>query len=225
MNECLIRASSLSKIMTEPRTKSEGALSQGAKTYLRELAKQSIYGVDFEFSSKEIEKGVLVEEEAIALVGKVYGLTLSKNSERRTKDGLTGEPDIVTPTHGRDVKSAWSLKTWRAFGEEVQDAAYEWQARAYMALWDLAEWHIDYCLLDTPEHLIGYEPIQLHMVGHIPARMRVTSWRITRDAEQEARIFQKIAAAQDYFGNLIAAFDAAHTPAPGRCQAPALLMP
>ena len=87
---------------------------------------------------------------------------------------------------------------------------YEWQCRAYMALWDLPVWYVDFCLVDTPESLVGYEPVQLHMVSHIPERLRVTSWRIERDADKEARIFEKIAAAQDYYRQVVREFDAAH---------------
>lgn len=210
MSEPIFRASSLGRLMTEPRTKSEGALSQGAKTYVRELAKQEVFGVEFEFGSKETEKGILVEDESIALVNSVYGLSLVKNTERRTSRGLTGEPDLVASDHGRDVKSAWSIKTFRAFQEEVEDQMYEWQCRAYMALWDLPVWYVDFCLVDTPEHLVGYEPVQLHMVSHIPERLRVTSWRVERDADKEARIFEKIAAAQDYYRQVVREFDAAH---------------
>ena len=54
------RCSSLGKLMTEPRSKSEGVLSVGAKTYIRELAAQEIFGVEFEVSSKAIEKGIEV---------------------------------------------------------------------------------------------------------------------------------------------------------------------
>ena len=55
------RCSSIGKLMTEPRSKSEGVLSVGAKTYIRELAAQEIFGVDFEVSSKYIEKGIEAE--------------------------------------------------------------------------------------------------------------------------------------------------------------------
>lgn len=41
------RCSSIGKLMTEPKSKSEGPLSVGAKTYIRELAAQEIFGVDF----------------------------------------------------------------------------------------------------------------------------------------------------------------------------------
>ena len=62
---------------------------------------------------------------------------------------------------------------------------------AYMALWDLPVWYVDFCLVDTPESLVGYRPVQLHMVSHIPERLRVTSWRIERDADKGARIFER----------------------------------
>lgn len=212
MSDPIFRASSIGRLMTEPRSKSEGILSQGAKTYIRELAKQDIFGVEFEFGSKETEKGILVEDESIALVNSVYGLALRKNTERRTRNGLTGEPDLIAEDlgFGRDVKSAWSVKSFRAFEEEAEDSLYEWQCRSYMALWDLPLWFVDFCLVDTPEHLVGYEPAQLHMVSHIPERLRVTSWRIERDAEKEARIFEKINAAQDYYRKVVREFDAAH---------------
>ena len=58
MLDLKIRASSVGRIMTNPRTKAEGILSVGAKTYLRELAKQEILGIEFEVSSKEMEKGI-----------------------------------------------------------------------------------------------------------------------------------------------------------------------
>lgn len=212
MTDPIFRASSLGRLMTEPRTKSEGALSQGAKTYIRELAKQAIFGVEFEFGSKETEKGILVEDESIALVNSVCGLSLTKNTERRTSLGLTGEPDLIAPDHGRDVKSAWSVKTFRAFQEEVEDSMYEWQCRAYMALWDLPLWYVDFCLVDTPEHLVGYEPVQLHMVSHIPERLRITSWRIERDLEKEARMFEKIVHATAYYKQVISEFDLSHQP-------------
>jgi hypothetical protein len=39
----IFRCSSLAKLMTNPKSKSE-SLSAGAKTYIKELAKQNFYG-------------------------------------------------------------------------------------------------------------------------------------------------------------------------------------
>lgn len=76
MSELLIRCSSIGKLMTEPKTKAEGPLSVGAKTHIRNLVAQEIFGVDFEVSSKEMEKGILLEPDAIALLNRVRGLLL-----------------------------------------------------------------------------------------------------------------------------------------------------
>ena len=65
------RCSSLGKLMTEPRSKSEGPLSVGAKTYIRELAAQEIFGVDFVVSSKAMEKGIEAEGDSIDLLNDV----------------------------------------------------------------------------------------------------------------------------------------------------------
>ena len=51
MRELLIRCSSLGKIMTSPTAaaiKAGEVLSEGAKTYLRGLVAQEIFGVDFD---------------------------------------------------------------------------------------------------------------------------------------------------------------------------------
>ena len=215
MNDILIRCSSLGKIMTEPKTKTEGILSVGAKTYIRELAQQEIFGIDFEFSSKETAKGIEVENDSIALLNRVRGLSLAKNAERRTNGLLTGECDLYDADRrrGHDLKSSWSAKTFPGWIKDCEDKLYEWQMRGYMMLWDAEEWEVNYALVDTPERLIGYEPLQMHVVSHIPEYMRLTSWAIQRDAEKEALIRTKVHAAQDYYREVIAEFDEIHKPA------------
>jgi hypothetical protein len=79
-----------------------------------------------------------------------------------------------------------------------------------MALWDLDRWHGQYCLVDTPEDLIRFEPIQLHIVGHIPEHHRVTTWTVERDASIEAAIREKVRAARDYYAQVIEEFDRTH---------------
>lgn len=215
MNDILIRCSSLGKIMTEPKTKAEGILSVGAKTYIRELAQQEIFGIDFEFSSKETAKGIEVENDSIALLNRVRGLSLAKNAERRTNGLLTGECDLYDSSRrrGHDLKSSWSAKTFPGWIKDCEDKLYEWQMRGYMMLWDADEWEVNYALVDTPERLIGYEPLQMHVVSHIPEHMRLTSWTIQRDAEKETLIRTKIHAAQGYYREVIAEFDEIHQPA------------
>lgn len=208
----LFRCSSIGKLMTEPRSKSEGPLSVGAKTYIRELAAQEIFGVDFEVSSKPMEKGIECEEDSIQLLNRVRGLSLSKNTERKTNDFITGEADLFNAEEkrGHDIKSSWSIATFPICIADCEDKLYEWQMRGYMALWDADEWEVNYCLVDTPDRLVTFEPMQLHVVSHIPEHMRVTTWTVKRDAEKEAAIYEKVKFAREYFNQVIEEFDRYH---------------
>ena len=212
MADVLFRCSSLGKIMTDPRTKSEGVLSAGARTYIRELAQQEIFGIDFEFSSKETQKGIEVEGESIALLNRVRGLSLTKNTERRDNGLITGECDLFDESarKGYDLKSSWSAKTFPGWVKDCEDKLYEWQMRGYMMLWDADSWEVVYALVDTPERLIGYEPLQMHVVSHIPEHMRLTGWVIERDKSKEDSIAERVAAARDYYAQVIREFDEIH---------------
>lgn len=211
MRPLKLRASSVGKIMTEPKSKSE-TLSVGAKTYLRELAAQDILGIEFEISGKELDKGLLCEDEAIATVGRVRGLELAKNKERREDEYFTGECDVFhAPTReGRDTKCSWSAASFPITVADCEDKVYEYQMRTYMRLWDAPRWHVDYVLLDTPVDLIRYEPLSLHIVSHIPEHHRVTTWTVTRDLEIEARMVEKVKAARLYYAEVMREFDTTH---------------
>ena len=211
-NELLIRCSSIGRLMTEPKTKAEGILSVGAKTYIRELAAQSIFGVDFEVRTKFMEKGTRCEGESIALLNKVRGLVLSKNTERRSNEFITGEADLFNAEarRGHDLKTSWSIATFPICTADCIDKLYEWQMRGYMTLWDAEEWEVDYALVTTPDDLIGYEPVTMHFVDHIPAHHRITSWTIKREAEKEALMIERIKAARIYYAEVIADFDRSH---------------
>lgn len=206
------RCSSIGKLMTAPKSKAEGPLSVGAKTYIRQLAAQEILGIDFEVSSKAMEKGIVCEQESINLLNSVRGLSLVKNTERKTNDYLTGECDLfdASKKRGHDIKTSWSAATFPILSIDCEDKLYEWQMRGYMMLWDADEWEVNYCLVDTPETLIGFEPMQMHVVSHIPDKMRVTTWKIQRDKEKEAEIIEKVKAAREYYAQVIQEFNATH---------------
>lgn len=212
MSELKFRCSSIGKLMTEPKTKAEGPLSVGAKTYIRTLVAQQLFSVAFEISSKPIEKGLQVESDAIALLNRVRGLDLVKNSERRNNEFITGECDLFDPPRrrGHDIKCSWSLGTFPITAKDCEDKLYEWQMRGYMALWDASEWEVNYCMVDTPEHLIGFEPMQMHLVSHLPEAMRVTSWTIQRDLDKEAAIYEKITYARVYYQLVLEEFAHEH---------------
>ncbi|MFY3433942.1 hypothetical protein ACOTI9_14945 [Achromobacter mucicolens] len=215
MRDIKFRCSSIGKLMANPTAaaiKAGEVLSVGAKTYIRELAQQEILGIDFEFSSKETQKGLEVEDLSIALLNRVRGLSLVKNAERRTNEWLTGECDLYDDVRrrGHDLKSSWSAKTFPGWLVDAIDSGYEWQMRGYMMLWDADQWEVNYALVDTPERLIGFEPIQMHLVSHIPEHQRLTSWIIERDFEKEREMVAKVKAAREYFAEVIQDFDQVH---------------
>ncbi|WP_252374513.1 hypothetical protein [Hydrogenophaga sp. 2FB] len=212
MHDLLIRCSSIGKLMTEPRTKAEGPLSVGAKTHVRSLVSQAIYGVDFEVSSKEMEKGILVEPESIALLNRVRGLSLVKNTERKSNAWITGECDLfdARARRGHDLKSSWSVASFPIALVDCVDKLYEWQMRGYMWLWDADSWEVNYALITTPEHLTRYEPPSMHFVDHIPEHMRLTTWTVERDRDLEAAMVEKIKAARQYYAQVLAEFTTSH---------------
>lgn len=215
MPDFLPRASMIGKLMTDPRSKAEGPLSAGAKSAIRDMAAQVILGIDFEVSSKEMEKGIECEPDAIALLNRVRGLSLEKNVERRRNDFVTGECDLfhAAEREGFDLKTAWSAATFPILSDDIGGTAralYEWQCRSYMALWDARRWHVAYALVNTPERLLRHEPITLHYFDHIPEHMRLTVWTIERDAEKEATMREKVKHARSYYAEVLEEFDRTH---------------
>lgn len=219
MRNFKMRCSALGLLMTEPKTLKEGPLSVGAKTAIRNMAAQDILGIDFEISDKKLEKGNLVEGHSLAMFNRVFGRQAVKNTERRSDDYLTGECDTLDEAEVVDIKSAWSAATFPICPEDVaaaQRSLYEYQLRGYMRLYDKPRARIAYCLVDTPEQLLGiYEPLPLHIVGHIPKHHRVTTWTIERDMDIEARIIEKVQHARMYYAHVIAEFDRTHQPFSG----------
>lgn len=212
MREILFRCSSLGRLMTEPKSAKDGPLSAGAKSYIRELALQEILGAESEFSSRETDKGIEVEGESIALLNRVRGLQLAKNTERRSDDLITGECDLYDAARrrGHDLKSSWSTKTFPGWPEDCSNALYEWQMRGYMRLWEADSWEVNYALVSTPERLIGYEPLQMHIVDHIPEHLRLTTISIERCPGKERAIEAKVRAARDYYAQMVYEFDRLH---------------
>lgn len=205
-----IRCSGLGRIMAKPREKGK-VLSEGAKTYISELAKQHVYNFTKQVSTREIQKGLIVEPESIALLNDVLFSSFAKNAERRQNDWLTGECDICTGSAIHDIKSSWSLSTFPATPSEGESNDYEWQLRGYMMLWDADQAELDYCMVDTPDELIGYEDESLHKVSHIDPLLRVTRLQFTRTQEAEDLIKYKVEAAQKYFVQAIEEIYASHS--------------
>lgn len=205
----LFRASALSAIMTDGKGKDE--LSVGAKTYVTKLAKEFVYGYDERITSKYMDKGIRVENASIDLLNAVKLTSYAKNTERRQNAWITGEADIVATHKIIDIKSSWCLTTFPVLAEQGEDKGYEWQLRAYMMLWDKPYAEIAYCLVSTPDDLIGWEAPSLHQVDHINRELRVTLVPYERDLVLEEKIKVKVDAARIYYEQIVREIANQHT--------------
>lgn len=136
-------------------------LSETAKAFVRKIWLQQEKGVYIDIKSKFLEKGLYREEDAITLLTEVDGVFYVKNEERRCNADHTGECDIYKEFSDKkiviDTKCSWNPETFMA---AEADANYEWQGRVYMELWDADEFHLKFCLIDAPEHMVQKEKDQ-----------------------------------------------------------------
>jgi hypothetical protein len=144
----------------------------------------------------------------------MYDLKKIPSEGRRNNGIITGEPDLVAASSrkGVDIKIAWSLLTFPLNESMADGKGYEWQARGYMCLFDLPEWEIAYCAIDTPEELLReWDDPKIHLIDpSIPMHHRITIARYTRDMEIEKKMLEKCAAANEWIQNAIKAFASDH---------------
>ena len=137
-------------------------LSDTAKAFVRKiwLKKKKRFAKDIK--SKFLDKGTYNEEEGVSLVSEIDGIIYSKNDERRRNEDHEGECDIFKEVNGKkivhDIKLSWDAETYMA-AKPTNDN--EWQGRIYMELWDADEFHLRYCLVDCPPHLVTQEKYYL----------------------------------------------------------------
>lgn len=195
--------SSLGKLMTTPKSKGEN-LSQGAKTYIRQLAKQDFFGYRVELDNKYINKGKDQEQDSIDLLNAVRFTNYHKNEIRIEDEYLTGECDILADDRVIDIKTSWNLETWPATPGEAHDNEYEWQGRAYLMLYEREIFELVFCMVTTKDEFLSqWEQIDLHRVDHIAPEKRITSVIYERDLEKEELIREKLIFANEYYSQYI----------------------
>lgn len=198
------RASSLGKLMTSSRTKGE-ALSQTAKSYIIQKAKEDFFDYRSELNSKYISKGLAQEQDSINLLNLVRLEDYKKNEERVENEWLSGCCDIITDTSIIDIKTSWSLDTFPATSYELKDLSeYEWQGRAYMWLYDMPSFELCYVMVSTAPELLGeYENGALHYVDHIAPEKRITSIKFERDKEIEIQMAERLILATEFYNEVL----------------------
>jgi hypothetical protein len=204
----IVRCSALSKIMTKSRSKSS-PLSETAKTFVMDKAKEDFYGIRPNFSNKFTEKGLRNEDLGIGMVNQARFMDFKKNEERITTEWLTGECDINAGDKIIDIKCSWSFDTFPAFQEEadkaVKKSGYDWQLRGYMMLYNKPFGEVVYCLTTTPPDLrSAYDDTSLHDVEHIDIQSRMTTVKVERDEVKESEILMQYKIANEYYQECMA---------------------
>ena len=194
----IFRCSSLAKLMTNPRNKSE-SLSETAKSYIKQLAKETFYGYTSKIETKQMRKGTEYEMESIALVNSVwFGSNFVKNQLRETQGYLSGHPDIITDDSIIDIKTSWSLETFPALPEDAD--SYEWQVRGYMHLFNKPRAFVIFCMIDTDDELLSdWDNKDIHKVSHIDPTKRITVVQYERDGVLEELMLSRLRDASEFY--------------------------
>lgn len=161
-NNILFRCSSLGHLMVEPKEKAkQSQLSETVKTHLTDVFVSAKYGRNKDIVTKATNKGLMVEEDSITLFSLYTGELYLKNEERLKNEYIIGTPDlykgesIANAELVIDVKSSWDIYTFFRAKTKGLNKMYYWQLQGYMALTGAKKAVLAYCLIDTPDILIG----------------------------------------------------------------------
>lgn len=217
----LFRCSKLAPFFTK-----SDKLTEGIKTICKELFLKNEFGYDEPLFTDTLKKGLLCEQDSIALVQKVLGGEFRvKNKDRKSNDFIVGSCDIALKEEDviEDVKSSFNLKTF--FNAEL-NATYEAQGQGYLKLWDKSTYRLIYCLVPTPyeivlnqqktffykfdcdeanpDYIAACNQIEHNnnLILKIPKEKRVKVFEFSRDEEAMDRAEKRIELAQKHYKTL-----------------------
>lgn len=208
----LFRCSSLHKLIGDGRSKA-AVISDTAKSAIRDIVKEDLYGFRSFTGNQYTQKGNLLEDLAIEMSGKMRFRNYQKHVGRVENELITGECDVLDLERKLiiDTKCTWDIGTHPFFQDEamekVKKAGYDVQMQAYMWLYDCEVANIDFWLFPCPPELLnGWDDIDqlVHLVEKIDIRERKTTVIIERDEAIIQKIKDKIPHCQNYYEQLFA---------------------
>ncbi|WP_347464194.1 hypothetical protein ABEF85_05075 [Acinetobacter thermotolerans] len=208
----LFRCSSLHKLIGDGRSKA-AVISDTAKSAIRDIVKEDLYGFRSFTGNQYTAKGNLLEDLAIEMSGKMRFRNYQKHIGRVENELITGECDVLDLERKLiiDTKVTWDIGTHPFFADEamekVKKAGYDVQMQAYMWLYDCEVANIDFWLFPCPPELLkDWDDIDqlVHLVEKIDIRERKTTVVIERDEAIIQKIKDKIPHCQEYYAKLMA---------------------
>ncbi len=189
------------------------SLSDTAKSAIRDIVKEDLYGFRSFTGNQYTQKGNLLEDLAIEMSGKMRFRNYQKHVGRVENELITGECDVLDLDRKLiiDTKVTWDIGTHPFFADEamekVKKAGYEVQMQAYMWLYGCEVANIDFWLFPCPPELLkDWDDIDqlVHLVEKIDIRERKTTVVIERDESIIQKIKDKIPHCQEYYAKLMA---------------------
>ena len=208
----LFRCSSLHKLIGDGRSKA-AVISDTAKSAIRDIVKEDLYGFRSFTGNQYTQKGNLLEDLAIEMSGKMRFRNYQKHVGRVENELITGECDVLDLKNKLiiDTKCTWDIGTHPFFADEamekVKKAGYDVQMQAYMWLYGCDVANIDFWLFPCPPELLnGWDDIDqlVHLVEKIDIRERKTTVVIERDEAIIQKIKDKVPHCQEYYAKLFA---------------------
>lgn len=198
-------------------------LPEGAKAHCIAWLKSKIYDRKKSFSSVQTDKGNMVEDDAIKLIGKFIGDPfLTKEKEAYADDGFikTRGCDCLQWDAVGDNKSSWDHDTFPLF-KKAPEKKYIYQVNGYASIFNRPKMWIAYTLMDAPdkivENLTQWEcrdlgiPFDMDVFNRIKAHytysdyaieLRVKMFHLTRDDAMIKAIHDRVKLCRTFLATL-----------------------
>lgn len=164
-------------------------LAQTTISYLKQCLKEQIFGKQ-EIITKEMQKGVMLEDEAIDKTITWLNLPfIIKNEKQLEDDFFTGTPDLIFEDEIIDIKLSWGVNTFPLFDTELPNKDYFYQMQVYMHLTGKRSARVVYLLLETPTEL-NYNEVQDY--SNIDPKYRIKTFSVAYDATVINDLIEKI---------------------------------
>ncbi len=174
-------------------------LSVGGKTYIKEWVISQIYGVEKQVKSKYIDKGVMMEDQAIDFTVKMLDIQFAlKNEKQFTDDYFTGEPDMILDDRIIDIKNSWDCFTFPLLETEIPNSDYFYQLQVYMHLTGKRKATLVYVLLDTPA-----TQWDAGIMYNVENSLRIKTFEFNYDPSVIQSLIEKVIEARIYIKTLL----------------------
>jgi len=190
-----LRASSAGTLITNGKG---SLISVGGKTYLKEWVISQLYGVEKQIKSKYLDKGIMMEDQAIDFAVKMLSIDFALKNEKRFEDDyFTGEPDMILDDLIIDIKNSWDCFTFPLFESEIPNSDYFYQLQVYMHLTGKHKAKLVYILLDTPA-----TNWDAGIMYQVPDELRIKTFDIEYDPTVIESLINKVIEARQYISTL-----------------------